>query len=375
MLDRYIQNQISYFAIALLLILLISTKKSNTRRDTSSRIYFWIVWTTLITIVSDITAILTNGIDTPATRLLMTIAIVTYYIFHIIVAGLWMLYVEYAINDSSNRFWRIYMLVIPVTIFVAIFSILSINGDIIFRLADGNIYERGTYFYVVPVVTYGMILLAMLTLIRFRKRVHPDDFLALLIFPIPPIIGGIIQISFQGFSLIWPGVALSVLIVYIHIQSRLTNTDHLTGLKNRREYDHIIEYKYENLNKGYMIGGIMMDINDFKLINDKFYHQVGDEALIHFANILTKSTTRKDFVARIGGDEFIILIETKDEMKLSETIKRIEENLKHFNETEKKPYQLSVSMGATYFDPKIHINLKEFFKILDQKMYEMKENK
>lgn len=373
MINTGIQTQLTLFSIVLLMILLFSIRKQNARKPVMNRLYRTILWTTVAILAMDATSTFVNGLNTPFGRFTLAFSIVMYYVLHIVIAGLWVFYVEYTINDSTKNFKRITLFITPFQLAVVIFSLLSIQGDYIFRITSDNIYERGTYFYMISVLTYGLIILAMLRIINYRNRVHKGDFYALLIFPIPPMLGGVIQISFEGLSLIFPGVALSLLIVYIYIQSQLTNTDHLTGLYNRREYDRMLEIKLENLRKGYTIGGILLDIDDFKKINDQFLHHTGDEALIAFANILKSSVNEDDFVARTGGDEFAIIFESKNTNRLEQIIDNINKSLEKFNQEKDKPYELHVSTGGLVFDENTHKDLTEFFKLLDQSMYQMKE--
>lgn len=373
MINAGIQTQLSLFSMTLLIVLLFSIRKQNARKPVMNKLYIAILWTTVGILVADAGSIFIDGVNTSFGRFLLAFFIVMYYVLHIVIAGLWMWYAEYTINDTTKNFKTIAFWIAPIQLAVIIFSILSIKGDYIFRFTDGNHYERGSYFYVIPVLTYGLILLTMLRVINLRKRVHKGDLYALLVFPIPPIIGGIFQISFEGLSLIFPGVALSLLIVYIYIQSKLTNTDHLTGLFNRREYDRMISIKLENLRKGYCIGGILLDIDDFKKINDQFLHHVGDQALVEFAEILRRSVNKDDFIARTGGDEFAIIFESKDPTMLEQILNRLDQELNDFNQKKEHLYKLHVSTGGLIFNRDEHKTLTNFFKILDQNMYEMKE--
>ncbi|MBN2268503.1 MAG: GGDEF domain-containing protein [Acholeplasmataceae bacterium] len=373
MINIGIQTQLSFFSIVLLLILLFSIRKQNIRKSVMNKLYRFILWTTVGILLMDITFVFANGINTPLAKFWLPFSLVMYFILHIVIAGLWMLYAEYTINDTTKNFKKIVLWIAPIQIAVIFFSILSINGDFLFRITAGNIYERGNYFYAISIITYGLIILTMLKTIKYKDRVHKGDFYALLIFPIPPMIGGFIQLSFEGLSLIFPGVALSLMIVYIYIQSQLTNTDHLTGLSNRREYDRILSIKSQNLRKGYVMGGILIDIDDFKKINDQFLHHVGDQALIIFSNILRESVHEDDFVARTGGDEFAIIFESKSPSRLDEILEKMNEGLHEFNQKKEYPFELQVSSGGLIYNPNEHQDLNEFFKLLDKKMYDIKE--
>lgn len=91
-------------------------------------------------------------------------------------------------------------------------------------------------------------------------------------------------------------------------QRRLALTDSLTGLLNRRALFNLAG----TAPLAPATGVIMLDLDDFKAINDRFGHAVGDEVLIRFAAILSRSLGPDDFAARIGGEEFCLLLRNTD---------------------------------------------------------------
>ena len=91
--------------------------------------------------------------------------------------------------------------------------------------------------------------------------------------------------------------------------TRLSQTDDLTGLANRRAFRTALEDMQSRALGGvYAYSVVLIDLNDFKPLNDRFGHAAGDAALQHFAQLLRASTRKGDVVARLGGDEFCILL-------------------------------------------------------------------
>jgi len=132
----------------------------------------------------------------------------------------------------------------------------------------------------------------------------------------------------------------------------LALTDDLTKLNNRRGFFHLAEHllKIAHRNKRGMYL-MYTDLDDFKMINDEYGHAEGDRALQAFANLLTENYRESDIIARIGGDEFVLLPvgTTKDGLDVIK--KRFYEVLASYNDTHDHPWTLSASFGLAYFDP------------------------
>jgi len=147
---------------------------------------------------------------------------------------------------------------------------------------------------------------------------------------------------------------------------RIGYEDSLTGLYNRRYYeDHLAKYDIpENL----PITIAMADINGLKLINDAFGHAAGDKLLISAAEIISASCQDNCLVARIGGDEFIVLMIRTDEEAAETIINEINENSKLINI---ESIQLSISFG---YMTKYHKNedIQDIYRTAEDLMYREK---
>jgi diguanylate cyclase (GGDEF)-like protein len=112
-------------------------------------------------------------------------------------------------------------------------------------------------------------------------------------------------------------------------------------------------------------------MDDLKWINDHCGHNEGDQALITLANILKKTFRESDIVARIGGDEFVVLSESTDE-KGKIVMTRLYENIRDYNAKVSQDYKLSISVGAAQFDPEYPIPIDELLSKADALMYAQK---
>lgn len=128
----------------------------------------------------------------------------------------------------------------------------------------------------------------------------------------------------------------------------LAHEDSLVELPNRRGFIRALEAVIDSVNRYQEKASLMfVDLDGLKLINDTFGHQAGDEALIQVAKLLVQGVRKSDVVARIGGDEFAILLGHSDEETARETATRLDEliagcEFRHAGET----MPLSVAIGA-----------------------------
>ena len=165
------------------------------------------------------------------------------------------------------------------------------------------------------------------------------------------------------------------LIIYLNVQNRGLSTDYLTGIYNRRQFESYAKERIKNSSEGKSFSAISIDLDAFKRINDTFGHGVGDEALKDAVDIIKKSIRRNDFVARVGGDEFIVLLDFSNEELLENTVYRIINNAEIFNNENKKPYSISFSIGCATYNPHSKMGMDAFFSHIDKLMYEEKRRK
>jgi diguanylate cyclase (GGDEF)-like protein/PAS domain S-box-containing protein len=153
--------------------------------------------------------------------------------------------------------------------------------------------------------------------------------------------------------------------------------DDLTGLYNRRGFLTLASQEIKSIDRmKQKIYLIYVDLDDLKHINDTFGHLAGDQALIDTARILRGSFRSPDILARIGGDEFVILAK---EGALKEgpalLVKRVRRNIKLHNEKTQSSYQISLSMGTVAYDPDLPIPLETLLIEADTLMYQDKQRK
>ena len=137
---------------------------------------------------------------------------------------------------------------------------------------------------------------------------------------------------------------------------KLSNTDGLTAIANRRFFDEIIIQEVSRAKrKKVPLGLIIMDIDYFKKYNDLYGHQAGDNCLIVFANTIKENLKRKsDFIARYGGEEFAIVwgdVSLKESLKIAQHLMQNISNLKIPNHLSPIGPYLTVSMDLSIITP------------------------
>ena len=153
----------------------------------------------------------------------------------------------------------------------------------------------------------------------------------------------------------------------------LSNTDELTGIYNRRGFLTLAEQELkraERTKKGLLF--IYADLNGLKLINDTWGHQKGDEALIEAATILKEVFRESDIIARIGGDEFALLVSETPTTYASNVKLRLQRQIEQRNASANREYRISLCTGVAHYDPHNPVSLDKLISIADSAMYENK---
>ncbi len=151
-------------------------------------------------------------------------------------------------------------------------------------------------------------------------------------------------------------------------------TDELTGLFNRRGFFTLSEQqcKLADRTKNHL-SLLYLDLDNLKTINDKLGHSEGDRAIKDAADVLRSSFRQSDIIARIGGDEFAVLITNPTSHEIENiAADKIKSNLSAFNMQKTREYILSLSMGMAHFDPENPCSIGDLITRADTLMYENK---
>jgi diguanylate cyclase (GGDEF)-like protein len=158
---------------------------------------------------------------------------------------------------------------------------------------------------------------------------------------------------------------------------QLSLTDDLTGLYNRRGFLALAEQQMRVASREQRsILVISADLDGLKAINDGLGHKEGDSALAETAHILRESFRNADLIARVGGDEFAILLTGgQDEFDREKLGARLQATVEKHNDASDRPYKISVSAGYAYLDAGETLSFEEWLHRADTMMYEEKRQK
>lgn len=298
---------------------------------------------------------------------------------YIILSGMislsWLFFSESIQRKSvfSNHKY-LYLALVPELILIVL-CVTNISTNFLFCIDDSMTYIRNISGYVFQlIVVYGYLALAgILSVIRAKKAVtvqEKNTSLSAASFLIAPSITCVLQMIFDNMPILFIGIIVSLLNIYLTLQRQLVLNDALTGLNNRSRLDQKINLRIKNLRDGNDFWLIILDADKFKQINDTYGHVEGDKALILISDALRQGCDSDDFICRYGGDEFVILHNTLKGGDCSNLISNINNILSKNN----LAYKLSVSFGCAKYDDSINSWL-ELVKKADEQLYLVKNQK
>lgn len=250
----------------------------------------------------------------------------------------------------------------------------AFNGQVFYFDAAHN-YFRGPLFWLPMTILYMMMFLIEGFIVSQKKKIEVSHYLSLLLFLILPMIGSIFQAFIFGMPFSLMSGALAAQVVFTNVQNRSMDTDYLTGAFNRLALDHCLENKVNGFKKSSGFSALLIDIDNFKEINDTYGHLEGDKALIQTVQILRTALGNDAFIARYGGDEFCVVLSTVLLPDLEAKILNIRNALLSYNQHTQKDYPLSFSLGFDIYNEALHKTPEGFLKWIDAKMYADKKKR
>ena len=300
-----------------------------------------------------------------------------YYAFLCVGVYSWCVYAE--MEGHSVLFKKRVAYVIAGIPFAALLALIAINLKThwLFEINEQAAYIRhGMFQLQMGALVALSALFAIRLLIRMPQESDPikRGHMGLVSsFPLCLLAAWILSQAGENFPIICVFLTVELLCLYVGTSTQQISLDKLTQVNNRQNLLSFLEYKLLNHDESLFL--LMMDVDYFKTINDTYGHLEGDEALIHVAKVLKNTCgafTRRPYIARYGGDEFMILVEGS-RAECDKLRDDIQTNLEAMCETLHKPYTLTLSIGVARWEPSM--SAKDFIESADNQLYEIKRNR
>lgn len=290
------------------------------------------------------------------------------YIYNLVVGTGMLALIVMHIKKKISRFQ--YVIVWIITIMETVLLVINYFYPIVFSIDENNVYSRGPGYAVYIIAAFYLLGYALFVYLKAKFRDDSVRYFPVWEFVIPLSVGVTVQTLFYGISTQPVGFAVAFCSLLICLQNECIYFDKLTGVYNRYELEKILrQYSGRKITR---IGAIMLDMNDFKAINDNYSHEEGDNALVAMANILMETVSSKGTIIRYAGDEFVIILSKADEETLKECCDLIRAKIKEYNEDSGKPYKLSAALGSDIFEMGKDCDI-DFLNRIDSLMYEDKK--
>ena len=357
------------------IIILVIIKIAYTRygKSASSRYTFFIaiLYIAILLLLFESPSRYDGGIE-PYWRIFNVVGNFMLFLFSPILPSLWIMLVYSQIYNTQLPSKRMVIILVLANLFHLGMLIANQFTGWFYTIGPTNIYARGPLFFASPMITIGILVSGLLLTIFNSRRLHKTIFASFLFFPLPTIIGVILQAFIYGVDFSLKGLVISIIVYFTFVLSHQITIDYLTGLYNRKGLDEYLKKLSIYATKSNSFTAIMLDLDDFKSINDRFGHVQGDEALKETAAIIKGCLNERDFVARYGGDEFFVILETSQAEKVKKTIDNLNGCFTRFNNSGSRPYTLSYSIGILTYDPEKDSTITDFKKRIDEYLYQNK---
>lgn len=158
------------------------------------------------------------------------------------------------------------------------------------------------------------------------------------------------------------------------VLDNLSKSDVLTGIYNRRGFFDVAKQQVHNNRKdGKNTIVAYVDMNNLKIINDRYGHEEGDSSLKQIGKTLVALTGQKGIAGRIGGDEFSFIMEYDRDDNGESVLQEIKDMFDSYNHSSPKPYNVTVSVGTHLILAEDSFSLEEALSMADEKLYEAKK--
>lgn len=357
--------------IICIIILVIILEKVH---DENKTLKTWIVYqklliSTILFAGCDLIAGVFRGTMFPVSEIIITLSNSLYFLFGTLNGYFLNEYIGIRTNFYKDKKKQI-LRVIPVLL-VGLMLVLNIFNHQIFYIDEYNLYHHGNclvLFYLIIYMYFANIMGTLFLAIK-KEEIDGNEIKRLILFVSVPVITIIIQSLNYGITLTGVGHTIALLMIFLDGEKSNSTIDELTGINNRRAFSIFANKLFSDSNNKMFL--MLLDVNDFKKINDEYGHLMGDKALICIAAMLKKVVKKTDgnfFLARFGGDEFVIVGKVTSDDTIEKLINNIHKEEELANKNANCPYEIILSIGYA-IKKDTHVSVDDLIEEADVNMY------
>ena len=354
----------------LIMFLHFSRLSSRTKTDTEERTYDWMMRLSGLACLVEILTFAVDGVHHSAAYWVNMLGNTYLYYANGAGAFLWLMYLDLKLFHDRERLHRIYYKIsFPITA-VLFALLLNLKFHYFFYVDENYVYHRQPtiYIFYIYIMLCGVYSVALYI---YRQRVYGKlTFFPIYMYLTPIVAGSVLQMIFYGISLAWLGTAIGLVALNMSLQQHNSYVDPLTGLYNRMYLEHALFKINQSGAEDYY--GLMVDLNDFKVINDTYGHSAGDRALRDVAQIFRDTVDKDATVYRYAGDEFIIMTRAESDEAATAIEEALHQATEEFNRKHTRLYNLSFAIGHSHYEAEWD-NTDSFLKRIDEAMYKDKK--
>lgn len=291
----------------------------------------------------------------------------------------WFRYIETRLcMPTSKKKIYSWLVVIPL-VFITFMDLSSIFTGWIFIIDENNQYSDTDLFFLQGIVNYFYLLVptvySVFKAIQTRSKQDRTEYYIYALYMVAPLVSGMLEDFFPTVPLLALNIFLMILIMFLMLQNKQVYNDALTGLNNRRRLNKYLDECLQTATEEKPFILFIMDIDNFKSINDVYGHLEGDKALKMFASVLKEVASKHyAFAARYGGDEFCLVAEygKRDPEEISSEIQQTLLGIQLEDADTSKRYIMTISIGHTLCDG-TNKNADAVLAMADKALYSRKK--
>ena len=347
--DFFFYTEANLFCVVLFGVILFHDARRFNRQETQIRFDAAILFHILYFISDSFWAALESGVI-PATPLLLAVVNFSNFFLMSTLACVWFQFL--AASESlplrNTRKGRVFT-ALPMLVMSGLMAFWYALAPRFWISETGSL--NPLYFPLMVVAPFfyitACIAFTIPELRKHEKRSQRRHYVLIAIYPLLLAVFGILQIITLTAPVFCTGCTVMMLYFYIQTLEDEISIDPLTKLNNRGELMRYISEPSSGHMDELRTFVMMVDVNDFKTINDSYGHAEGDRALVLVADSLrgAAGAQRGAFLGRYGGDEFILIVHIKEEEELEALCQDIRQRLSQACQEQQTPYQVAVGIG------------------------------